>query len=154
MKKRALLSLAVLCVATGCSFKSPADDLDFKAPAGWNGTPGIMGFQMWMKPNKDGEMVMLINRKGKMKQDFDVRTIPGTTSAEVSENKEIRICGNQPAKLMIMSVTTNGKTATTELILTTYADDNNYMAMYSRPKTAKPDPEAESAIRMLCLKKG
>jgi len=154
MKKRALLSLALLCLAAGCSFKSPAEDLDFKPPAGWNATPSMFGFQMWVKPNKNGEIVMLLNKKGKMKQDFDVKTIPGTANAEVSANKEIRICSNQPAKLMIMTGTTNGKPATTELVLTTYEGDNNYMSMYSRPKSANPDPQAEAAIRMLCLKKG
>lgn len=152
MKKRALLSLAVLCVAAGCSFKSPAENLDFKAPAGWNSTPSIMGFQMWMSPNKD-EMLMLMNRKGKMSQTFDLRTIPGNTYSQVTTNKEIHICSNQPARLIVASgKTKDGKPETTQLVTTTYGDDNNYMAIYARPTSSAADPQAEAATRMLCLK--
>jgi len=154
MKIRALLSLALLCLAAGCSFKSPAEGLDFQAPAGWNSTPSMFGFQMWMKPNKDGEILMLINHKGKMTKDFDLQTVPGTSKGEITSRKDVRICSNQPAKLYVMTGTTNNKPATTELVITTYGDDNNYMAMYTRPKDLSADPQAEAAIRMLCLKNG
>ncbi|MBV9270827.1 MAG: hypothetical protein JO165_07030 [Candidatus Eremiobacteraeota bacterium] len=152
MKKRALLSLAVLCVVTGCSFKSPAENIDFKPPTGWNSTPSIMGFQMWVSPKKD-EMLMLMNRTGKLSQTFDLKTIPGNTYSEVTMSKEIRICSNQPARLVVASgKSKEGKAETTQMVLTTYANDNNYMAMYARPTSSAPDPQAEAAIRMLCLK--
>lgn len=153
MKIRALLSLAVLCLAAGCSFKSPAEGLDFQAPAGWTSTPSMFGFQMWMKTSKDGEVMMLINHKGKMNADFNINTVPGTTKGEILARKDIHICENQPAKFYEMSGTTNGKPAVTEMVLTTYEGDNNYMSMYTRPKSVTADRQAEAAIKMLCIKK-
>lgn len=158
MKKRAMLSLALLAFAAGCSFKSPAEGLDFKAPSGWKTTPSIMGMQMWMKEGtRDGQVLMLFNHSGgkvKSLNDFDMRTVPVTgKGGRVTSEQPIRICGNhQPAKYFSMSGETNGKPTIAEVVVTLYDRDNLFLSVYSRPKTAQPDAQAETALRSLCLK--
>lgn len=63
--------------------------------------------------------------------------------------KDITICGDHPAVLMVQ--TNPGQIW--EGVSTTW-DSERYMAVYVRPVNAAPDPNAEAAIRTLCLKEG
>ena len=67
-------------------------------------------------------------------------------------NVPIKICGNHAA-LYLASATrmSGGVPANSERVITVWGDAR-YAAIYVYPAKAKPDPEAEVAIRSLCKK--
>jgi hypothetical protein len=150
--KRALAAVLLASLAlAGCG--SVTAGVDFKAPAGWNSTPSILGrMQLWMKKardNKQDEMVMLIRGSN---ADIDLRNIPQVGSAAMSMTKEsaITICGNRKAQLVTGTGSGHsGEKQTMEMVSATVGKDG-YVSMYIRPQSDPADPAAEAAIRSLC----
>ncbi|MBV8655075.1 MAG: hypothetical protein JO160_03450, partial [Candidatus Eremiobacteraeota bacterium] len=58
---RVLSALACAVILAGCGLtSSPAEGLTFSPPAGWQSSPGIMGFmQFWRSPTNSEEVLML-----------------------------------------------------------------------------------------------
>ena len=63
--------------------------------------------------------------------------------------KDITICGSHPAMLMIQ---TNNPGQIWEGVSTNWGSER-YMAVYVRPVGTAPDPDAETAIRTLRIRK-
>jgi hypothetical protein len=155
--KRYILPLFFACAAlAGCG--SVTSGLDFKAPAGWMSTPSIMGrFQMWFKQgagknNQQTQMIFLV--RGQTANTFDFKQIPQAgTSISNQKSSSIKICGNQRAQYITAVGTGNkGGDESVEMV-SAPVGGQSYLAMYIRPQAIKPDPEAETAIRSLCVAK-
>ncbi len=145
------LMLIWLSLLAACG--SPADDIAFKAPPGWNSTPGIMGrFQMWMH---DRSMVMLV-RGDKRTSVMDAEhSAPGTSNIRDYHARDITICEDQKAQYFTGNgeSTTNGKTQQSAIEgIITDVNDARYFALYVRPKGNAPDGQAEAALRSVCKK--
>ncbi|HTA38312.1 MAG TPA: hypothetical protein VK760_04510 [Candidatus Acidoferrales bacterium] len=147
--------------------KSPADDITFTAPNGWQGTPGIMGrFQLWTGGDTNAKQVLMLMKlpqdakidKTFSPSDFKDAAGPATLKGgTILEQRTMTICGGQPARFMKMSgVSSNsdGK-KTDEMIeaVVSKVSDGTFMAMHMYPVGAVPDPGAEAAIYELCPKK-
>jgi hypothetical protein len=150
--KRALAAVLLASSAlAGCG--SVTAGVDFKAPAGWNSTPSILGrMQLWMKKardNKQDEMVMLVRGSN---ADIDLRNIPqvGVGAVSMAKQSTITICGNRKAQFLSGSGSGHGgQKETMEMVSATVGQDG-YVAMYIRPQSDPAAPEAEAAIRSLC----
>lgn len=148
-----VFGLACMAVA-GCA--SVTAGLDFKPPAGWIATPSIFGhFQAWVKqsPNKQqDQMVMLI--RGETTSTMDFKNLPQGAS-DIRDRKEspIVICGNQRAQYLTAIGTDQRKGTDVLEMISAPIGDQSYLAMYIRPKSQPVAPEAETAIRSLCIKR-
>ncbi len=93
--------LAIACSAAVRFTASPADGLQFQPPAGWQSSPGIMGFmQFWQSPANDGEVLMLFRSPKPLKPTdvfSDARLNDTLKDATIESRTNIEICGNQPA---------------------------------------------------------
>lgn len=156
MKAR-FLTIAVLCVCTGCG--SVTSGLNFQAPGGgWTASPSILGrTQIWIKQdaaNANGKSVLILIRGVSSNRDVLAGTQFGNTNEDVKQDR-IRICGGEQAD----HYTGEGETqtgagrhrATIEAVVASVRDER-YMAMYIRPLNTSADPQAETAIRSLCAK--
>jgi hypothetical protein len=142
-----------LLAAGGCGFtSSPADNLTFKAPAGWQGSPGIMGFmQFWKAPNGNKEVLMLF-KSPKPLDTHEVFNNANMRDAKVETQKPITICGNQPAEFFkAQGTSSQGGNSNIEMVMTNAAG-STYLAMYIYPAAATPNGEAGAALRELCSK--
>jgi hypothetical protein len=164
---RMVAAMAAVALLSACGLlKSPAEDITFQAPSGWQSTPGIMGrFQLWTGGTTSKQMLMLMKlpQDAKMDSAFsdaDFKEMSGSArvkDATVVERRSMNICGNQPALYMKMrgvSVTNNSE-KTEELIDTVLSkvSDGTYMAMHMYPVGSVPDQQAEAAIYELCPKR-
>jgi hypothetical protein len=156
IRSLAALTAAALLLA-GCG--SASEGLDFKPPAGWTAMPGILGFghmQMWFKKasdNKQDQMLMLV--RGQNASSIDLKTVPQAGVGAIKSQKitTITICGNTRAQyLSAIGTGHNGQNQTMEMV-STPVGNQSYLAMYIRPQTDKPDPDAEAAMRSLCAAK-
>lgn len=150
-------ALAMLAL-TACGFSaSPADGLQFRAPAGWRPSPGILGFmQFWRSPQSDREMVMLF-KSPRLMQPKEVLSDPQfqTTmkDATIERRDSILICGNQPAQYVeARGTSSRGEQVHIEMMMTNAAG-TSYMAMYVRPMASPSNREAEASLRELCPKR-
>lgn len=148
-------ALAVLLAALalgGCGLtNSPADNLTFKPPKGWQGSPGIMGFmQFWKAPGSD-EVLMLF-RSPKPLQVNEVFNSANLKDAKVETEKPEKICGNQPAQFFKAQGTSKGGHDSYVEMMMTNAAGATYMAMYIYPVGRQVNGEAETALRELCAK--
>ncbi|MBV8373558.1 MAG: hypothetical protein JOY69_09875 [Candidatus Eremiobacteraeota bacterium] len=146
-------ALLLVAALTGCGFtSSPADNLTFKAPAGWQGSPGIMGFmQFWRAPNSDDQVLMLF-KSPKPLQTRDVFSSANLRDAKVEAQKPITICGNQTAEYFKARGTSrNGRDSNVEMVMTDVSG-TTYFAMYLYPAGAAPNGEADAALHELCAK--
>jgi hypothetical protein len=141
----------------GCG-ADPTTGTAFAPPAGWTQTPGILGLKMWIDPTKgSNQVVMLVKLPNKSKidiqKDVDLSSNPAFHGGSVTKQSKIMICGNHPADyLLAHDDGKNGKDAgDAEIILTNWGQDA-YMAMYARSNGGKLNPEAEAAIRTICVK--
>jgi hypothetical protein len=154
--KRYFLPVFFACVAlAGCG--SVTSGLDFKAPAGWTATPSILGrFQMWIKqsPDKNKEAQMMFLIRGQTATTMDFKSLPqaGTNVRDLKQSS-IKICGNRPAQYVsgVSTGSRNGDMAVE--MVSAKVGDESYLAMYMRPKAQSGDPQAETAIRSLCIAK-
>ena len=132
---RIVATICVLAVCAGCG-RTFTEDLAFRAPSGWVYAAVPNGGEVWVTGNGSNESIMA--------QATDTplpRRRPGW--------KDITICRDHPAVLMVQ---TNNPGQIWEAVSTNWGSER-YMAVYVRPVGASPDPNAEVAIRTLCLKK-
>ncbi len=132
--ERMIAMLCVLIVCVGCARRF-TEDLTFQAPSGWVYAAVPSGGEVWVKGGGSNESIMAQVAESPLQQ-----RQPGW--------KNITICGNHPAVLMVQ---TNNPGQIWEGVSTTWGSER-YMAVYARPVNAPPDPNAEVAIRTLCLK--
>lgn len=118
----------------GCAHRFTGD-LAFQAPKSWVYSPVPGGGEVWVKGGGSNESIMAQATETPLPLRH-----PGW--------KNITICGNHPAVLMVQ---TNNPGQIWEGVSTTWGSER-YMAVYVRPVNAPPDPNAEAAIRTLCLK--
>jgi hypothetical protein len=162
-RMRFAAAAAAAMVLAGCGvLKSPADGLTFRAPAGWTGTPGIMGrFQLWTggsgdKSHQQVLMLMKLPADVKLDKSFDPREIETNSATSLRDatlvsERTMKLCGTQES----MFVKMQGKSKTgsveeaIEMVLSK-APDGTYMAMYVHPVDSDSNPEAEGAIYQLC----
>ncbi len=131
---------------------SPADNLTFKAPSGWQSSPGIMGFmQFWKSPNSKNEVLMLF-KSPKPLATTEVFKSADFNDAKVEAQKPITICGNQPAQYYkALGRSKGGTDSSVEMVMTT-AGGTTYFAMYVYPVGTATNGDAEAALRELCTK--
>jgi hypothetical protein len=146
-------ALFALLALSGCGLtSSPADSLTFKAPAGWHGSPGVMGFmQFWTAPNSRDEVLMLF-KSPKPLQVNQVFSSADLKDADVEAQKAITICGNQSAQYFKARGTLKGNSNSDVEMVMTDAGGTTYMAMYVYPMGAQTNAAAEAALRELCTK--
>lgn len=141
----------------GCGLTaSPADGLNFKAPSGWQSSPGIMGFmQFWKAPDSNKEVLMLF-KSPKPMDTKDVFSNAKLKDATVERQQAIKICGNQPAVFIKATANSaaNGshQQSQVQMVMST-AGQSTFIAMYMYPTNAAPNQEAASALRELCVVK-
>lgn len=133
MRRTALLALATLI---GCNHEF-TDNIAFQAPAGWVYSPAFGHGAAWAKGGGSRELIMAQSTDSPL----PTGRHPGW--------KDISICGNHPAVLMLQR---NEPNELWEGVSTTWGR-KRFMAIYVRPANVAPDPQAEAAIRSLCLKK-
>ncbi|MGA8535124.1 MAG: hypothetical protein WB615_13530 [Candidatus Tumulicola sp.] len=150
----AAVLLSVVLISGGCGFtNSPADGLTFKPPAGWQSSPGIMGFmQFWRGPNASDEVLVLI-KSPKPLQTREVFNSANMRDAKIETEKPITICSNQPAEFFKAQGTSSrgGSDSNIEMVMTN-AGGTTYMALYAYPVAAAPNAQASAALRELCTK--
>ena len=160
----AVAAAFAVATLTACGLtKSPAEGLTFKAPDGWQGTPGIMGrFQLWTARSgteTTGQVLMLMKLPvdTNLKGDFDpsnLNDVNGSASlrnAKVLAKRTMTLCNSQQSIFMKMrGQSKNQKTEEQIEAVVSNAPDGTYMAMYMFPIGAAPDPAAEAAIYELC----
>jgi len=151
------LAFAVLLTAGGCGFtSSPADNITFKPPAGWQASPGIMGFmQLWKAPGGRDEVLMLF-RSPKQIATSDVMSTANLKDARIETRQDVTICGNQAAQFIkaqgtATSVGSKSDSSNIEMMMSN-TGGATYMAMYVYPVGGSPNAEATAAIRELCAK--
>lgn len=149
---------AVGCALTfaACGFNSsPAQDLRFAAPAGWQSSPGILGFmQFWRTPDDREALILFksprpITANDVLSNDRMKDTLQGM---QIEQRHSIRICGSQPATYV------RGRGSSpkrgdqdVEMVITT-VKGASYFALYTRPIGAVPNFAAQAALRELCPK--
>jgi hypothetical protein len=149
----------VMCatILAGCGLtSSPAEGLAFRPPAGWQGSPGIMGFmQFWRSPTRSDEVLMLF-RSPKQMDPNEVLTSAKLRDTRIERRQEIKICGNQPAVYFVGAGTSssanNASTEAEMQMVMTNANGAAYFAMYVYPVGTQPNGEALAALRELCPK--
>lgn len=161
MKLRKIGTVALGCIVAiaqvGCGFgSSPAEGLRFSAPPGWRSSPGIMGLmQFWRSPTNDQEVLMLFRSPKPLPAGdiFSNSQMQETLKdVVVTRRSRIKICGNQPATAIeARGSSAKGGDEYVEMVMTA-ARGTSYFAMYVRPITSMPNPQAVAALRELCLK--
>lgn len=133
MVGRTLVTLCVLALCIGCA-RTFTQDLAFQAPSGWahSAVPG--GGEVWVKGDGSNESIMAQATETPLPQ-----RQPGW--------KDITICGNHPAVLMVQ----NNPAQIWEAVSSSWGSER-YMPVYVRPVEAPADSNAEAAIQTLCLR--
>lgn len=146
-------ALLALLALTGCGLtSSPADNLTFKAPAGWRGSPGMMGFmQFWTSPSSRNEVLMLFKSPKPLAVN-EVFNSADLKDADVEAQKAITICGKQPAQYFKARGSLKGNSNSNVEMVMTNAAGTTYMAMYVYPNGVQTNADAEAALRELCTK--
>ncbi|MGB8519853.1 MAG: hypothetical protein WCD38_06770 [Candidatus Tumulicola sp.] len=151
------VAFAALLAVSGCGFNSsPADNITFKAPAGWQASPGIMGFmQLWKAPGGRDEVLMLF-RSPKQIATSDVMSSANVKDARIESEQRVTICGNQSAEFLKAQGSAHGvgSKADSSNVETMVSNTGGatYMAMYVYPIGGVPNAEATAALRELCAK--
>lgn len=155
----ALVLNGVVCAAllSGCGLtSSPAEGLTFAAPSGWQSSPGIMGFAQLWTPGSNSDEVLMLFRSPREIDRSKVFETGKLKNAKIDRQREVKICGNQPATFFVGSAeasTDNHPDKPHHLeVMTTNANGTTYFAMYVYPLNRPPNAQAESALRELCVK--
>lgn len=156
----AAMLATVLLVACGGLTQSPADGLNFRAPDGWQSTPGIMGrFQLWTTgESKDKQVLVLLKLPPQAKADksFDVNMVNGPNSggvegATIVSRRQVTLCGNQPSLYVLMrGESAREKVEENVAAVFSRTTDAMYMAVYVYPVGTAANAWAEAAIYELC----
>jgi hypothetical protein len=144
--------LACALAMAGCGLtSSPADGLTFKPPAGWQASPGIMGFmQFWKSPSDDNEILMLFKSPKKL-DESQVFTTANLRDEKMKSRQDINICGRQHAVYLQGTATGKGGNKDVRMVMSD-ANGTTYFSMYVYPAGAPANGEATSALRELCTK--
>ena len=150
----ALVALAL----TACGLQaSPADNLQFRPPPGWQSSPGILGFMQFWRPVTGNHVVLMLFKSPKPITPSEVfsdndQMNGALKNATVERRQSITICGNQPATyFQARGTSSRGEPARAEMMMSTVAGAT-YFALYVRPLATTPDAAAEAALRELCAK--
>jgi hypothetical protein len=144
------------CALAACGFSSsPAQGLRFTAPAGWQSSPGILGFmQFWRTPDDREALILFksprpITANDVFSNDRMKDTLQGM---QIEQRHPIEICGSQPATYVRGRGTSPKRgDEDVEMVITT-VNGASYFALYTRPIGAKPNFAAQAALRELCPK--
>ena len=116
------------------------NDIGFKGPAGWKGTPKVMSLPRRFSNPTDPKQFIVVA--------YPSAARPSHPAA--GENwTPIRICGDHAAMLMRKHGTIDNEDVQMDGVDTMW-DHTRAMAMYARPFGTPADPAAEKAIRSLC----
>jgi hypothetical protein len=158
--KRDAGAIAALVALAGCSWNaSPADGLQFQAPAGWRSLPAIAGFQAWRPPDNDREALMLFKSHQPLRPN-DLVSV-GQSNGELNgalknltleRQQRVVICGHQPAIYFEFRGTSAQVGDSQVEVLATNLAGGSYFAIYRRPFGTAPNTDAEAALRELCTK--
>jgi hypothetical protein len=158
IRKAAATVVALLAIApSGCGLtSSPASGLTFRPPPGWRPSPSVLGFvQFWRSPADDRELLMLFRSPRELQPSdifSDSRLQSTLQHVTVERRTTINICGNQPARYVEASGTSqSGQEDRVDMVMTN-TSGKSYFAMYIRPVVSPTDPMAEAALRELCAK--
>lgn len=155
---RPFLAAFSAAALAGCAFaSSPADDLQFKAPAGWQSSPGIMGFmQFWRPAGSDQEVLMLFKSPKPLRpgEVFTSSDLQGSVkNVKLERTQTISICNGQPATLFQAEGTSSkGVDDRVDMVMSD-TGGKTYFALYVRPAAGQSNAEALSALRELCAKR-
>lgn len=165
--KRSLVLVAAGAVCavllSGCGLtNSPADGLAFTPPPGWQSSPGIMGFMQFWSPASNSDEVLMLFRSPRQIDStkhidaYQIMQSGKLKNAKIEEERNITICGSQPAKYFrgnAESSSDNHPAKPHNLEMTmSNANGATYFAMYVYPTNGRPNAQAESALRELCVK--
>lgn len=155
MKRRGFSIIALLAVGLLAGCGSVSDGLAFHAPKGWSSTPSVLGrFQMWTKAGHGSDstqMVMLVKGVGATnKQIFSRMNVSGNSMRDVRVDT-ITICGHERASHFVGEGSSKTGATTMEGV-SVVTGGTRYIAMYMRPRSMRPDAQAEAAIHSLCPK--
>lgn len=151
--KRLFFAAAVCAFAlAGCG--SATDAITFQAPPHYKAQASIGPFaQIWAGPDHNMIMVMALPTK------IDLSKRADNSGNVIESDRQITICGGQPARFMTMrgtGFTVGGASPDPKShpqnieYLATIVSGKTYMAIYSRPLGESPDPAAEAAIHNIC----
>ena len=163
--RTAVAFLGAALALAGCGLtSSPADNLTFAAPAGWQASPGILGYmQFWKSPATSDEVLMLF-KSPKPLDPHDVFSTARVNDAKILSRQSIHICGNQPAEYLLAAGTSNAdnaagngksldaKSPSDAQVVMTDVNGTTYISMYVYPVNRQPNPQAAAALRELCAK--
>ena len=162
MMRRTMI-VAALAAAVLAACGNVTDSVQFNVPPEYHSKANIGPFaQVWESPDRKSVMLLAA-----IPAPIDIDK--ALKNADVSntkphENERITICGNQPANYVEETGTTgtdikvginegqSTKTNSNIHMLTTTANGKTYIALYAYPLHAKPDPQADSALRGVCAK--
>ena len=150
-------ALSVLAL-TGCGLTaSPADGLTFTAPAGWQSSPGILGFMQFWHPASNDDEVLMLFKSPKPISTNEIFQKANISDMRVSHEQKITICGAQPALYLegeatSSSVNNNPSKPHDMQMVMTNAAGSTYFAMYVYPVSVRPNAEAVASLRQLCAK--
>ncbi|MBV8148409.1 MAG: hypothetical protein JO092_04895 [Candidatus Eremiobacteraeota bacterium] len=155
--KRFIAPVVCATILGGCGLtSSPAEGLAFRPPAGWQGSPGIMGFMQFWKPPTNSDEVLMLFRSPKQIDPNQVLASARLRNTRIERRQEIKVCGNQPAIFFEGAGTSSsGNNASTQAVMQmvmTNANGATYFAMYAYPVGTRPNSEALAALRELCPK--
>ena len=153
--------VAAAILISGCSglTQSPAHGLTFSAPPGFTSKASVMGvMQVWT--HDDGREVLFLMRLPASVDISSALKSADFNDTKILARKSIKICGHQAATALVMAGS-HGSTSSTGPrdddrvdVVSTQASSESLIAIYAYPKTARPEPAAQAALRNLCSKPG
>jgi hypothetical protein len=158
MKRRVLFMAAAAALTTsGCGLTaSPADNINFVAPKGWNSSPGIAGFMQFWRSPREGEVLMLF-RSPKPVSTSDIFRSADVKDVQVESQKAIEICdGQQAAQQFNLRAKSESGGETHDVNATTVMSTSGgatYFAVYVHRVETPVDAGAVAATHELCQKK-
>jgi hypothetical protein len=161
MRSRITVALLGTLVMAGCGLtSSPARDVTFTAPAGWQASPGILGFMQFWRPPGNGDEVLMLFRAPKQESMQEIFSTSNMKDSDIIQRRTIRICHNQAAEYVraqgtIHAIGDTGVHVNGDAyvqLVGTNAGGKAYFAMYVYPKSRLPSAQAVAALRELCPK--
>lgn len=156
---------SVLCVLflAGCAqTHSPAEDLTFSAPNGWQESSSFLrpNMQYWRPSEEASEALLLIRFPyagpdlASAVHQLDFQGL--NTRVQIDSLFNVTICGNQPAIYLVgenFLETKDGELEKSVRMVVSNVNGATYVAEYNYPLGGEPNAEALAALRQLCAKK-
>jgi hypothetical protein len=145
-------ALALTQLAACGIFKSPAEELTFRAPQEWRTFPAFNGTQVW---SHSSQFLTLMRFPARVR-DLD-RLAGGSPNGQASwevhtiVRRDMTLCETQPSLYLetLRVSRLNGRRVHFYEVLSN-SPDATYLAMYSRPEDTPSNQVAQAAIRELC----